>query len=101
MCRLSCQEAQFWSRPERPDSADLTFPNWCRPKFRRSPRAHCSPHPLQLRRKSLRTADASTRDITGAQGNDLGLRYTGKAEHNLGKKAGDQKNLTPQNHLEP
>jgi len=48
-------------------------------------------HPLQLRRKSLRAADASTRDITGAQGNGLGLRYAGKAEHHLGKQAGEQK----------
>jgi len=48
-------------------------------------------HPLQLRRESLRTADAAASDITGAQGNNLGLRHAGKAEHHYGKQASEQK----------
>jgi hypothetical protein len=48
-------------------------------------------HLLQLRRKSLRTVDHAAGDITGAEGNDLGLRHTGKAEHHPGKQPREQK----------
>jgi hypothetical protein len=52
-----------------------------------------------LCRKSLGAGDASTGDITRAQGNDLGLRYAGETEHHPAKQASEQKKPNLGDHL--
>jgi hypothetical protein len=52
-------------------------------------------HPLQLRLKSRRTADASAANITGAQRHDLGMRATGEAESRGRKQSGNQAENEP------